>query len=366
MRLLVATPLYPPDSGGPATYAKALVEGLPGMGIEVVLVSFSDVRHLPKLIRHLAYFWNVLLASRGTDLILALDPVSVGLPTSIAAFFARKTFVVKVVGDYAWEQGRERFGLWLPLDEFVRTSHIPFPVYLFRVVQTFVAGRAHTIIVPSNYLKRIVTVWGIQPDHIVVIVNAEPSEAPGVVPVSVASALTPRIVTSGRLVPWKGMQGVIAAMITVRESIPNAELIIIGDGPDRDTLERYAQVRIGSGYVFTGSIPHAEALAVMQTADVFVLNSTYEGLSHILLEALSLGKAIVATNAGGNPEVIQHEENGLLISVGDPEQLSASILSILKNTSLRSRLEISARESSKCYSVQNMLTATSELLASLT
>ncbi len=110
MRLLIATPLYPPDPGGPATYAKALEEGLPPLPIEVDLVKFSDVRHLPKGVRHVAYFWRVLRALKGVDVVLALDPVSVGLPALLAALIARKKFVLKVVGDYAWEQGRQRWG----------------------------------------------------------------------------------------------------------------------------------------------------------------------------------------------------------------------------------------------------------------
>src|SRR3990167_7909869 len=106
MRIVIATPLYPPEIGGPATYAKLLFEGLPEKGIEVELVKFSDVRHLPKIIRHIAYFLRVLKAARNANVVLALDPVSVGLPAMKAAQKARKPFVVKIVGDYAWEQGQ--------------------------------------------------------------------------------------------------------------------------------------------------------------------------------------------------------------------------------------------------------------------
>ena len=85
MKLVIATPLYPPEIGGPATYSRLLEEGLPMKGIEVELVKFSEVRHLPKLIRHYVYYRQVLKAARRADAVLALDPVSVGLPAMKAA-----------------------------------------------------------------------------------------------------------------------------------------------------------------------------------------------------------------------------------------------------------------------------------------
>src|SRR3989344_3997850 len=156
MKLVIATPLYPPEIGGPATYAKLLFEGLPKKGIEVDLVKFSDVRHLPKIIRHYIYYRHVLKAIRNADVVLALDPVSVGLPAMWAARRAGKPFVVKIVGDYAWEQGRQRFGITQNRDEFVKTARVPFPVRVLRRIQPRVAAAATRVIVPSEYLQDIV------------------------------------------------------------------------------------------------------------------------------------------------------------------------------------------------------------------
>ncbi len=365
MRLLIATPLYPPDSGGPATYAKALEDGLPSRDIEVTLVKFGDVRNQPKLLRHLTYFWRVYRAARHADLVLALDPVSVGLPACLAAQLARKRFLVKIVGDYAWEQGRQRFRIWLPLDEFVRTKSLPLPVLFLRVIETYVARRAERIIVPSAYLKRVVMAWGLPEERIEVIANAKPHDAPGTLPEAVTAVPAPRIVSAGRLVPWKGMHGLVAAMVLVRQRYPEAQLVIVGDGPEREALERYARLRLKEGFLFTGALPHDETLATIAAADIFVLNSTYEGLSHILLEALELGRAIVATKAGGNPEVIEDGVNGLLISVGDPLALADACVSILSDAGTRARLEAGAKESSARYAPERMLEATAAFLTQL-
>src|SRR3989344_4699138 len=205
MKIVIATPLYPPEIGGPATYAKLLFEGLPKKGIEVDLVKFSDVQYLPKIIRHFAYYRRVLKAAKNADVVLALDPVSVGLPAMKAAQKARKPFVVKIVGDYAWEQGQQRFGITQTLDEFVQTQRVPFRVQVLRRIQTRVAREAARIIVPSEYLKGVVATWGIPIGNIEVIYNAVPIEKLGVVPEAVSALPRPLVVTAGRLVPWKHM-----------------------------------------------------------------------------------------------------------------------------------------------------------------
>lgn len=362
MKLVIATPLYPPEIGGPATYAKLLEEGLPEKGIEVELVRFSEVRHLPKLIRHYAFYRRVLCAARNADVVLALDPVSVGLPAMKAAQKAGKPFVVKIVGDYAWEQGQQRFGITQNLDEFVQTQRVPFWVQMLRRIQTRVAQNAVQIIVPSEYLKGIIETWGIPNDKIQVIYNAVTLEDSGSVPEVVKGLPRPLIVSVGRLVPWKHMDGIIDAIALLREKGSLTSLVIVGDGSERKRLVMHAEKKLEGGCIFTGALSHADTLAIMKSADAFVLNSSYEGLSHLLIEACMLGIPTIATNVGGNPEVIINEENGLLIPAGDTAALAFALTRVHSDESLRARLRTVARESAKRFSIGTMLTRTSDVL----
>jgi glycosyltransferase involved in cell wall biosynthesis len=324
MKLVLATPLYPPDSGGPATYAEALVQGLPSHGIEVLLVKFGDVRHLPKVVRHFVYFRNILRATAHADVVLALDPVSVGFPAMLAAKLARKKLVLKIVGDFAWEQGTQRYGIKATLDEFVTEKRVPTQVRFLRAIQNSVARSAVEIIVPSEYLKRIVSEWGVSPEKITVIHNS--IEIPEEILHTASQPLSHSVVSAGRLVPWKKVDGVIEAVKIVREQISDVQLTIVGDGPDRVSLEEKAKESLDGAVTFTGSLSHVDTLKQLQRGSVFVLNSSYEGLSHLLIEALMLGCAIIATNAGGNSEVITDEESGLLVSVGDTDGLVAALV----------------------------------------
>lgn len=354
-RLLIATPLYPPDPGGPATYSRLIEEGLPGQGIETEVVSFGDTRRLPKLVRHLAYLARLMRAGKHADLLYALDPVSTGLPTLIAARILRKPLALKIVGDYAWEQGRQRFGVRETLDEFVRTHQRSFAVSWLQRIQAFVATRADAIIVPSAYLKRIITAWGVPAERITVVFNALPDIAPGAVPEETKALPRPRIATVGRLVPWKGVGGLIDAMVIVRERIPEAALVIAGDGPDRASLEAYAAARLKDGYTFTGALLPEDVHALLASVDAFALNSTYEGLSHLLIEAAGLGTPTVATRVGGNGEVIEDGVDGLLVPSGDAPALADAIIRLVTDTDLAFRLSAASRGRSVRFSKETML-----------
>ncbi len=361
MKIVVATPLYPPDIGGPATYASILAEELPKMGVEVRLVKFGDVRHLPKLLRHYAYYRRVLAASKGADVVLALDPVSVGLPALKAAKKAGKPFVVKIVGDYAWEQGVQRFGVTLPLDEFVRTAEIPFAVRPLRATQKQVAESARRIIVPSEYLKKIVMMWGVAENKIEVIYNAVPDIEIGEVPKAVRALTRPLVVSVGRLVPWKQFD----SLIDVVAKAGNLSLAIVGAGPEQERLRTYAREKLGGGAVFTGQLSKADTLATIKHADAFVLNSSYEGLSHVLIEALQLGVPIVTTRSGGNAELIAHRENGMLVPSGDPEALQAAIVQLLADQELRVFLRANALTTATRFSKEAMLNKTVDLFSAV-
>jgi glycosyltransferase involved in cell wall biosynthesis len=110
------------------------------------------------------------------------------------------------------------------------------------------------------------------------------------------------IVSIGRLVPWKGMDGIVR--VIARE--PKWHAVIVGDGPERARLEDVARSSGCAARVrFVGQLPRAEALGWAKASDVFVLNSSYEGLSHTLLEVMSLDIPALAWAVGGNRELIE-------------------------------------------------------------
>jgi glycosyltransferase involved in cell wall biosynthesis len=118
MHILIATPLVPPESGGPAYYSVALKEEFEQQDYVVSLVAFQEVRKYPKVLRHLMFLYHVLFAGMRSDIFIILDTVSVALPSVIAGWVLGKKMIIRTGGDFVWEQYIERTGEKVLLSEF--------------------------------------------------------------------------------------------------------------------------------------------------------------------------------------------------------------------------------------------------------
>lgn len=349
MKLLLAASLYPPETRGPAIFAGQLVEHLEERGARVEVVKFRDVRALPPVARHFMYFFKLLVNGWKSDVVLALDPVSVGLPALFTSWLLGAKFVLRAGGDYAWEQGVQRYGVSELLDEFVKKDKSSYPrrlEFLWKL-QCFVAQRADALVVPSEYLKSIALAWGADVKRISVVSSVAKEAS-----LSLEKRDTRQrvgwgreavVFSIGQLVPWKGFPALIEAAGSLRREFPGIRLIIAGGG-DQRTLRAQAQA---AGFdpqtVFLGELPNVILRDLVGAADVFALNTAYEGLSHALVEVMHAGVPIVTTPVGGNPELIEDHRTGLLVPFNDEPALAAAIRELLKNKSLALKLAAAAK-----------------------
>ena len=330
--ILIATGIYPPDVGGPATYSKLLADEFPKRGIDVKVLTFGSVRHLPKVVRHFVYLFKILKLSERADIIYAQDPISVGLPALWAARLLRKRFFLRLGGDYAWEQGVARFGVKDSLDEFVKNyDECPFSVRMLKKIQTYVAQHAEKVIVPSAYLANIVQFWEGKKGkmRIQVVYNAFSSPSIPETKEELRRKLNLKsivILSTGRFVSWKGFDMLIEIMPRLRECIPGATLLIGGEGPEGSHLETLIQKYGVSSYVkLLGGLSKSELAEYIKASDIFALNTGYEGLSHQLLEVMALRIPIVTTDVGGNRELIENGISGVLLKHNDKEGFITAI-----------------------------------------
>lgn len=358
MRILIATPLFPPDIGGPATYSALLQEELPKRGIEVDVISFGKVRHFPPVLRHILYTFFVFFRGWKADLLYAQDAISVGWPVVVSNFFLRKPFVLKIVGDHLWEQGVQRFGITSNLDTF---NEVPpqLPMYLvfLQWLRRMVLAQALAIVVPSAYLKRIVTTWGVDPHKITVIHNG--FEKP-LVPDSkeeLREKLTFKgtvLFSAGRLVPWKGFKELIEFLPLLQQTLPEVYLYIAGEGPERERLEKVIKDNALEQKVFLlGQLGRQTLWEYLKASDVFVLNTEYEGFSHQLLEVAALGVPMVVTRVGGNTEIVEDGTNGFLVDPHNKEQLRVAIMRAISEEGLHCAKR--GQEKVKEFSSERML-----------
>lgn len=343
MKILIATGIYPPEIGGPATYAFLVRGEFEKRGHEVKILPFRVVRKYPTVIRHILYFLKVLKLVFWAEIVLAQDTVSVGLPSVLAAKILRKPIIIRVPGDFAWEQGVQRFGVKEGIDDFQKNKY-GFRVEILRKIQKFVVRKSNKVIVPSDYFKSVVLSWGVKPENLIRIYNG----------VSVPENTEPKyfsektIVTSGRLVPWKGFDVLINSISKI-----NAKLIIIGDGDDKKRLESLIlEKNLDEKVSLIGSLNRKDLMSFISGADIFVLPSTFESFSFQLVEAMMLGSVVVALNAGNISEIIENGKNGILVEKNNTENLSVILNDLLSDKNKRERLSLFAKEDSKRFSLE--------------
>lgn len=341
MKVLVVTGIFPPDHGGPASYVPAIARGLMQQGHQLVAaITLSarldhDDRHygfpvvrLPRArfrpMRWVQTVLEIARLARQADVVYLNGLVLEGILA--AKLICHRPTVVKVVGDLIWEKARNSAATRMDLDGF-QTARLPLRWHLLRRLQAWYTAQADAVITPSRYLARLVANWGVDDARIHVIYNAVTLP-----PASTPNAVSYDLVTVARLVPWKG----IADLIEVAADL-GLRLRIVGDGPLRNELETLARQR-GAHVSFAGHVAHNQVPDEIRGARLFVLNSSYEGLPHVVLEAKAAGVAVLASAAGGTPETIHHGVDGWLVPVNDKAALAAGIQRLLSDDGARADL----------------------------
>ena len=154
---------------------------------------------------------------------------------------------------------------------------------------------------------------------------------------------TPLFGSIGRLVPVKNYALLVRAAKLVIDRIPEAHLVFVGDGPERQKLETLAQ-DLGIVEQIHFLAWRKDAHKIYQALDAFVLSSVSEGMSNSILEAMASRKPVVATEVGGNPELVVHERTGFLVPSNDAMRMGEAIIRILLNPEQGRRLGEAGRQ----------------------
>ena len=138
------------------------------------------------------------------------------------------------------------------------------------------------------------------------------------------------VVTVSRLVPIKNVRLLVEAVALLRARVANPHLLIVGDGPGRDTVRaRAAELDMAERVTFAGSVPHRETPAFYRAADVFALSSDFDNSPNAVLEAMACGLPIVATDTGGVHDFVDGPAGGAIVPPGDASALAHALESYL-------------------------------------
>jgi glycosyltransferase involved in cell wall biosynthesis len=341
MRVVLLPGIWPPDVGGPATHGPELARFLVERGHEVRVVTMADgppselpcpvetiSRAHPFPVRYGRLAAAGARAARRGDVVYASATYAAAAAASVGS---GKPLVAKLVSDPAYERAR-RYGLFGGTLEEFQAASAPGLAAL-KQARTRTLRRARSLVVPSRYLAAIARGWGIDETRLEVVPNPAPA-------LSVErNGPDERFVFAGRLTRQKALGTALEAVAQV----PEARLLVIGDGPERESLERRGrELGLGERVEFAGAAPRREVLRALAGARAAVLSSDWENLPHAAVEALALGTPVVATAVGGVPEVVQDGVNGLLVPPGEPAALARALSSLLESQELRDRLAAGA------------------------
>lgn len=367
MRILMVAANYPPRTGGPASSVPVISRKLMERGHDVLILTASapgphrsktpegEVYRAYELGSD--YFSYPAISSRVASMIpisqylirmQKIDLVHVHDLTvsAVAALFGRAFTKIPSIGKHTGDMVYEFAGL--------RTKQPPTSMEaiwnknllnksLFRF-QKYVLNKYDLIHSPSQYKKRFIEDLGIPSEKIRVIPN-------GIEMHTIAHESDGKtILTAARLVPWKGIDTLIRAIQHVKKEIPDVNLKIVGEGPEKTSLRELAKgMHLTKNVTFLGSVPHEEVYALMAGADVYALPSLYDPAPHAPLEALSVGTPVVASDVGGIPEVVKDKKNGLLVGPNDPKELAGAILKVLKSPRMRDDMGKEGMKTAKRY-----------------
>lgn len=161
------------------------------------------------------------------------------------------------------------------------------------------------------------------------------------------------IVGLGRLEPVKGFQSLVKALPAILSGVPSSRLLLVGEGSLRPALLNDARA-LGVADRLTIAGAQREAAAFLAAADLVVAPSLNEGMGRVLVEAMALGRPVVATRVGGIPAVVVDGETGRLVAPDDPAALAGAVSDLLKDPGLRERMGEAGRRRAEQFSLAVM------------
>lgn len=170
----------------------------------------------------------------------------------------------------------------------------------------------------------------------------------------------------GRLAQQKGVDVLFRAFIKIANEIPESKLILVGDGPFRDFMQKMVENSgIGDRIILVGFVPHSEIVKYLHNASVFVLPSLFEGLPNALLQAMAAGLPCIATNVGGIPDILIDKVNGILVPPKRDDLLAEALKKVLLDKHLAVQLGENARKTVLHLKIDNIINLYANLIKKL-
>ncbi len=322
MKILITVGIYPPDIGGPASFVPKIAKLLKENECEVTVICLSNekildhepykiiriLRNQNLVIRWIKTVFNMIAYGRDAELIFVN-----GLPMEayIANLFLRKKLIRKFVGDWAGERGRNTAKTNDSFDEFQKNKH-NLHLEIAKFSRGWTATKSDLVITPSMHLKEVVKNWGVLENNLKVIYNG--TKIQPIIEKQENEVL--HFLTVGRLAPWKNIDKIIHAMALLNNKGFNFIFNIVGSGPLDEKLKKLVtDLKLEKKIFFLGQKNTDELNKIYLKSDIYIQASGYEGLPHVILEAINFNLSIISTPIGGTNEILLNGKNGWVLNL---------------------------------------------------
>jgi len=336
MKIIFATPIYPPEIGGPAQYVRNLVRGLELKRIKTEVISYNELKKYPQPFRFFLYSLNLFKRAQNIDIIYTFNLISCGLPTYLVGKILRKKFMIRLGGDFLWERAIEEGRTKKGLREYYKERKSLKEKFFFFLLKKVLNG-ADKIVFTTNFQKKLYKkCFDITEEKIAIIFNPFPKVK---TTNSQLSIVKYQFLYAGRLIKLKNLDNLIEVFVRIIKGTNTpVTLKIIGEGPERDNLEiKIKNLGLEEKIIIKDSLPHSELLKEIQKSYLCILPSLTEILPNFALECMKLRKPLLLTKETG---IYDRFKNHLIfIDPQRPEDIEEKILHLLDEENYRNYIK---------------------------
>lgn len=336
IRVLIVAP-SPESVGGQSIQAKRLIDAFEGDDeVEMSFVPndpqtpFRSVKYLRTVFASLRFWASLVWRVPSADIVHVFSSAMTGyLIATLPPLVVARLFGVPVLLNYHSGELREHIEEW-------PATALPS------------MRRTEKIIVPSSFLVGIFAEHGLRAEAIANIVDAEKfvfrERAP----------LRPVFVSNRNLEAHYNVGDVLRAFKLIREDLPDARLIVAGDGSEAESLRRLErELEIGN-VEFLGRVEPDAMPQVLDSADVYLNTSVVDNMPLSFIEAFAAGLPVVSYATGGIPHMVSDGVNGLLVGQGDYAGLASRAVALVSDPALAVKIAANARDESEKYSFESV------------
>ena len=204
--------------------------------------------------------------------------------------------------------------------------------------------RAGVNIVLNQYTANVYQKYGIQPLVLHNVVELDQMQYVN------RTQISPRLLSVRHLRPLYNIKTIIEAFGQISKEYPHATLTILGDGPDRASLENEVNMRNLTNVTFVGQVPNGEIYEFLKKNDIFVSASFEDNMPVSVMEAMNAGNVVIASNVGGVPNMIEHRKNGMLFDPNRVDDLVQCVKYVIEHQDAAIKMSSNAHQSAKEYS----------------